>query len=155
MSDEHDLLPDHVAAAQQWADSAKRQAEALLDVGSKQARKISGSRSRAGADTLSRSLDVGSTLLSSRQVLNDGLDYAIDVAQPSISRHLGQLREAGLVSDRREGLWIHYRIHPDLPEWVSGILNQTVLGVAGQQPYASDLARIAAMPGRPERVSCG
>lgn len=30
--------------------------------------------------------------------------------QPKISRHLAYLRRAGLVSARREGKWMHYRI---------------------------------------------
>lgn len=30
--------------------------------------------------------------------------------QPKISRHLAYLRRAGLVSDRKEGKWVHYRI---------------------------------------------
>lgn len=30
--------------------------------------------------------------------------------QPKISRHLGVLRNAGLVAARREGKWMHYRL---------------------------------------------
>jgi ArsR family transcriptional regulator, arsenate/arsenite/antimonite-responsive transcriptional repressor len=30
--------------------------------------------------------------------------------QPKISRHLAYLRNAGIVSSRREGKWVHYRI---------------------------------------------
>ena len=30
--------------------------------------------------------------------------------QPKISRHLAYLRRAGLVSDRKEGKWVHYRV---------------------------------------------
>lgn len=36
----------------------------------------------------------------------------LDQPQPTISRHLAYLRKAGLVADRREGKWIHYRITP-------------------------------------------
>ena len=46
----------------------------------------------------------------------------LDLPQPKVSRHLGVLRAAGLVATRREGLWIHYRIHPDLPEWARTVL---------------------------------
>ena len=35
---------------------------------------------------------------------------AIDVSQPRISFHLAALKEAGLVKDRKEGKWMHYRI---------------------------------------------
>lgn len=40
----------------------------------------------------------------------------LDTPQPTISRHLAYLRKAGLVADRREGKWIHYRItRPEQP----------------------------------------
>jgi ArsR family transcriptional regulator len=34
----------------------------------------------------------------------------LDSPQPKISRHLAYLRSAGIVSARREGKWMHYRI---------------------------------------------
>jgi len=34
----------------------------------------------------------------------------IDTNQPKISRHLAYLKKAGLVSDRRDWKWSHYRI---------------------------------------------
>src|SRR6266568_4893875 len=34
----------------------------------------------------------------------------LDEPQPKISRHLAYLRRAGLVSARREGKWMHYRM---------------------------------------------
>lgn len=36
----------------------------------------------------------------------------LDQPQPTISRHLAFLRKAGLVADRRDGKWIHYRLTP-------------------------------------------
>ena len=35
---------------------------------------------------------------------------ALDMIQPNISFHLGVLKEAGFIKDRREGKWIRYRI---------------------------------------------
>lgn len=34
----------------------------------------------------------------------------LDIIQPTVSRHLGHLRRAGLVAGRREGKWMHYSI---------------------------------------------
>lgn len=34
------------------------------------------------------------------------------VTQSKASRHLQTLRHSGLVLDRREGTWVHYRLHP-------------------------------------------
>lgn len=39
---------------------------------------------------------------------------ALGETQSKVSRHLRYLYHAGLVKDRREGLWMHYRISPDL-----------------------------------------
>lgn len=39
----------------------------------------------------------------------------IDLSNASISKHLGQLRDAGLLQSRREGRWVHYRI-PQEPD---------------------------------------
>jgi DNA-binding transcriptional ArsR family regulator len=45
------------------------------------------------------------------------------VSQPAVSKHLGVLREAGLVSDRHEGRQTHYRALPGalapLLDWTS------------------------------------
>ena len=37
----------------------------------------------------------------------------LDVAQSKLSFHLHVLKEAGLIADRREGRFIHYRLVPD------------------------------------------
>lgn len=43
--------------------------------------------------------------------------------QPKISRHIALLRDAGLVLDRREGKWIHYRLSPHMPAWAASIID--------------------------------
>ncbi|MDA8338886.1 MAG: metalloregulator ArsR/SmtB family transcription factor [Nitrospiraceae bacterium] len=35
---------------------------------------------------------------------------ALDIIQPKVSFHLGILKNAGLIKDRKQGKWIHYRI---------------------------------------------
>jgi ArsR family transcriptional regulator len=76
----------------------------------------------------------------------------LDLAQPKVSRHLGVLRAAGVVATRREGLWVHYRIHPDLPDWA-----HAVLGVLGQSLSAPESGGPPAAwpdPLAPGRKSC-
>jgi ArsR family transcriptional regulator, arsenate/arsenite/antimonite-responsive transcriptional repressor len=82
------------------------------------------------------------------------LTQAIGASQPHISRHLANLREAGLVADRREGLWIYYRIAPDLPAWVTGILHETIKGNWHLSPYSDDEKALAVMPNRPGAPRC-
>jgi ArsR family transcriptional regulator len=80
--------------------------------------------------------------------------HALDETQPKISRHLATLREAGIVSDRRAGQWIHYRLHPALPSWARQVLAATVRANIGAEPYARDRRRLASMASRPpERCS--
>ena len=45
----------------------------------------------------------------------------LDQAQPSVSRHLGLLRQAGLVSVRKEGNWRYYAL-PELEEGLAAKL---------------------------------
>ena len=70
------------------------------------------------------------------------LTGALDLAQPKVSRHLAILREAQVVRDRRTGLWIHYRIHPQLPEWALDVLQGLRHGCEGEDPYVADEARL-------------
>jgi len=77
------------------------------------------------------------------------LTHALAEFQPKISRHLGALREAGIVTDRRDGLWIHYRINPDLPTWAREILTVTARANAKVEPYARDAKRLKGTPNRP------
>ena len=77
------------------------------------------------------------------------LTHALAEFQPKISRHLAMLREAGIVLDRREGLWIHYRLNPKLPAWVREVLNTTARASASAEPYARDRKRLKGTPNRP------
>lgn len=49
------------------------------------------------------------------------------VSQPAVSKHLGQLRDAGLVRDRRAGRETHYSAHPQalapLMDWMQFYAN--------------------------------
>ena len=82
------------------------------------------------------------------------LIHAIGESQPKISRHLAHLRKSGLVVDRKEGLWVHYSLSPDLPDWVSAVLSETLAAVSTQQPYGSDLVSLSDMPNRPGGRCC-
>lgn len=82
------------------------------------------------------------------------LTHATGAAQPHMSRHLGHLREVGLVIDRRAGLWIHYRINPELPAWALAALKVTAAGIAGQEPYIADRTALESIPNRPGAAQC-
>lgn len=82
------------------------------------------------------------------------LTYAIGVSQPHLSRHLAQLREQGLVTDRRASTWIYYRINPALPEWAKAVLRDATAGLQARAPFADDTSALSAMPNRPDAPRC-
>ncbi|WP_407310350.1 metalloregulator ArsR/SmtB family transcription factor [Pseudomonas sp. nanlin1] len=77
------------------------------------------------------------------------LIWALEDSQPKVSRHLAQLRTCGLLEDRRQGQWIYYRLHPQLPAWVLEVLQVTLK--ANQALIAQDTGRLSSMEGRPVR----
>ncbi len=77
------------------------------------------------------------------------LTAALEEAQPKVSRHLAQLRACGLLLDRRQGQWVYYRLHPDLPDWVAKILQTTLAANTGWlDPSCERLAAMRSRPGR-------
>ena len=82
------------------------------------------------------------------------LTHALAAPQPTISRHLAQLRELTVVADRRAGHWVYYRLHDELPGWVSQVLREVAVGAAEQEPYLSDHAALTDMPNRPGAPCC-
>lgn len=47
---------------------------------------------------------------------------ALEQSQPKISRHLAMLRESGLLLDRKQGKWVHYRLSPHIPAWAGQVI---------------------------------
>jgi ArsR family transcriptional regulator, arsenate/arsenite/antimonite-responsive transcriptional repressor len=82
------------------------------------------------------------------------LTHALREIQPKISRHLGLLRGAGLVLDRRQGQWIFYRVNPKLPAWMGQVLEQTAQANRKAEPYATDLRKLRSMANRPDKACC-
>lgn len=77
------------------------------------------------------------------------LTESLQVSQPKISRHLAQLREAGMLLDRREGQWVYYRINPDLPQWALEVLSTTT---EENSEYVSEASQnLCCMGNRPLR----
>ncbi|MDP2784329.1 MAG: metalloregulator ArsR/SmtB family transcription factor [Sulfurimicrobium sp.] len=79
------------------------------------------------------------------------LSHALDLPQPKVSRHLAVMRESGLLSVRREGLWVYYRIHSLLPAWAYRILDQMGQGCGAVAIFQDDRKRLKEMPNRPVR----
>lgn len=76
------------------------------------------------------------------------LTDALGLPQPKVSHHLAALRKAGMVSDRKQGLWVHYRLHPELPAWALEVLRATQRGLHSAAPYCDDRTTLASIPER-------
>jgi ArsR family transcriptional regulator len=63
--------------------------------------------------------------------------------QPKISRHLAYLRNAGIVSARREGKWMHYRVIMPKHIGASQVLRQTIDSLKEDKAMQADRARLA------------
>lgn len=46
-----------------------------------------------------------------------------DLSQPTVSHHLKKLRDAGMVSSERKGLWAYYFVNPEALEELSAWLS--------------------------------
>ncbi|AHK15660.1 ArsR family transcriptional regulator [Thalassolituus oleivorans R6-15] len=57
----------------------------------------------------------------------DLMDVLI-LSQPKVSRHLAMLRNADLVCSERRGQWMYYRLDPNLPAWVTSMLQAATQG---------------------------
>jgi ArsR family transcriptional regulator len=71
--------------------------------------------------------------------------------QPKISRHLAYLRNAGIVSARREGKWMHYSIERPEDARVASILDATLMSCKADKEMQSDLARLGQACCEPQR----
>jgi ArsR family transcriptional regulator len=74
-------------------------------------------------------------------------------SQPKISRHLAYLRRAGIVTARREGKWMHYKIVEPTNAGASRILRQTLAAIGQEKAMKADLARRGKACCAPQRVS--
>lgn len=52
------------------------------------------------------------------------LQEELDAAQSRLSFHLKKLKEAGVVSDRREGRWVYYSLVPEALEEMRSFLGE-------------------------------
>jgi ArsR family transcriptional regulator, arsenate/arsenite/antimonite-responsive transcriptional repressor len=62
--------------------------------------------------------------------------------QPKISRHLAYLRRAGIVSARREGQWMHYRISEPADADAAKVLSDTLAWLALDREMQRDRQRL-------------
>ena len=65
----------------------------------------------------------------------------VGLPQPAVSRHLAYLRRTGLVSVRRDGVWMHYRVSPSLAPEIRELLDAAVRALTSVAMTARDRAQ--------------
>jgi len=63
-------------------------------------------------------------------------------SQPKISRHLAYLRKSGIVSARREGKWMHYRMERPADAGAAAILEAALKSLNSDPRMSEDQARL-------------
>lgn len=77
------------------------------------------------------------------------------MSQPKISRHLAYLRNAGVVSTRRHGKWVYYRIDSSISSGATRVLNETLDWLASQNAMQTDYERLTELNGYEEKAKTG
>jgi ArsR family transcriptional regulator len=80
-------------------------------------------------------------LLEAGELCVCDITAALGMSQPKVSFHLGVLREAGLVKDRKQGKWTHYRISDD--EMFRRLIIVSVLEKVPEEAVIQDRRRLA------------
>lgn len=77
-------------------------------------------------------------LLGRNEVCVCHIHDSLGLPQPTVSRHLAYLRRSGLVTARRDGVWMHYRLADSLGPEVQGVLDATVRSLQPLPSTAED-----------------
>jgi ArsR family transcriptional regulator len=91
-------------------------------------------------------------LMNGREVCVCYFVEILKQGQPKISRHLAYLRGAGIVSARREGKWMHYRIERPQDARAVAILDATLISLKSDREMQADLARLGKACCEPQRI---
>ncbi|MCA1658183.1 MAG: metalloregulator ArsR/SmtB family transcription factor [Verrucomicrobiaceae bacterium] len=86
-------------------------------------------------------------LLAPGEVCVCDLHGTLGIDQPKVSRHLAQMKRAGLVEARRNGKWMHYRLARHGDPLVRHVL-------AGLHAWMRQHPRMTSERGRLGRVCC-
>ncbi len=82
-------------------------------------------------------------LIADREICVCYFVEILKTSQPKVSRHLAYLRRAGIVSARREGKWMHYRLMIPKDETAASILRETLKHLRSKPEMRRDASRLS------------
>ena len=92
-------------------------------------------------------------LVEKSEVCVCDLVEVLGISQPKVSRHLAYLRRAGLVRDRKDGLWVYYRLDESPASETASVLTALREVFAESSEMEEDRERLRGISGgRPVAV---
>ena len=82
-------------------------------------------------------------LLGNNEVCVCHIHDSLGLPQPTVSRHLAYLRRSGLVTARRDGVWMHYRVSASLAPEIRQVLAASVEALGRLTMTSKDRAQFA------------
>ena len=86
-------------------------------------------------------LDIVRRLTTGERCVCD-LQDDLDAAQSRLSFHLKKLKDAGVISDRREGRWVYYSLVPEALEQMRAFLGEVKDECCAWDPRAGQLVAL-------------
>jgi ArsR family transcriptional regulator, arsenate/arsenite/antimonite-responsive transcriptional repressor len=81
-------------------------------------------------------------LMAGREVCVCYFVEILKQSQPKISRHLAYLRNAGIVTARREGKWMHYSMRKPVDDAAASVLDAVFASLREDKEMQADLSRL-------------
>ena len=75
----------------------------------------------------------------------------LQVSTPTVSRHMSVLQNAGLVENRKDARWVHYRLASGFPD---ALLNWAQTSVDGSEVISNDRKTLEAIVANPVDELC-
>jgi ArsR family transcriptional regulator len=94
-------------------------------------------------------------LLTRGELCVCNLVAVLQLPQSTVSRHLAYLRNTDLIADRREGVWMYYRLEDRLPIMQGQAWQSLLEQLLTQQQAETDRADLKQYLARKEESRCG
>jgi ArsR family transcriptional regulator len=83
-------------------------------------------------------LRIMALLMNAEELCVCDIMAALDLPQSTVSRHLACLRNSGLVDDRRQGLWMYYKVNRERIVHAAPLFDLLATMLSGQDQTARD-----------------
>lgn len=100
-------------------------------------------------------LRIMALLVSGEELCVCDIMAALDLPQSTVSRHLSYLRNAGLVDDRRQGIWMYYRISRGKIEHGAALFDLLAAMLLEGDQSIKDQRLLKAHLAAKEKTTCG